>query len=81
MTTGAISEVEFLETLDEEKMDFMLSFGSQPRVMTKFQNLFDCRIHLLVHETTYLLPGESKYVETNVNHTTLPKKNSTDYQI
>ena len=60
MTTGAISEVEFLETLDEEKMDFMISFGSQPRVMTKFQNLFNCRIHLLLHDTTYLLPYRIK---------------------
>ena len=66
MSTCAISEVEFLETLDEENMDFILSFDYPPRVMTTFQNLFDCRIHLLLHDTTYLLPWESKYVETNI---------------
>ena len=58
MSACAVSEVEYLDTLDEENMDFILSFDSPPRVMPKFQNLFDCRIHLLVHDTTYLLLGE-----------------------
>ena len=61
-----ISEVDFLETLDEQNMNFNVSFDSPPRVLSKFQHLFDCRIHLLVHNTTCFSPGESKYVETNI---------------
>ena len=66
MSEYDISEVDFLETLDEQNMNFNVSFDPPPRVMPKFQHLFDCRIHLLVHNTTCLSPGESKYVETNI---------------
>ena len=43
MSACAISEVKYLDTLDED-MDFILSFDYPPRVMPKFQNLFDCAL-------------------------------------
>ena len=61
-----LSDIEQLESLDDENINFNVSFESPPKVSLKFQHLYDCRIQLLMHNTVYLLPGETKDVETNI---------------
>ena len=61
-----LSGIEQLEVLDDENITFIVSFESPPKVSLKFQHLYDCRIQILVYNTVYLLPGETKDVETNI---------------
>ena len=60
-----LTEVDWIEGLDEENMNFNVNFDSPPRLPLQFQPLFDCRIQLLVNTTVYLSPGETIFVETN----------------
>ena len=60
-----LTEVDQIEGLDEENMDFNVKFDSPPRLPLQFQSLFDCRIQLLVNTTLYFSPGETIFVETN----------------